>query len=938
MFLKRLEMLGFKSFAEKSSIEFTEGITALLGPNGCGKSNVVDAVKWVLGEQSTKALRGGKMEDVIFNGTEGRKPLNVAEVTMTIANENGILDMDMAEVAIKRRLYRTGESEYYINSMPARLKEIREIFYDTGIGKSAYSVMEQGKIDQVLSNKPEERRHIFEEAAGITKYKARGAEAERKLERTKENMAQVENIITEVKRSYDTLNRQAEKTLEYRRYKEEVFQKELALNLQRRKNYQERLAKKKEDEQSLEREYERLREEINSLSGELENRMDQMNTMENQLIEGQKQLYGIDLEKENFESRRSMLKEKKEEIQERLEEHRGRQKRLEEKHQELEKTAREKESQLEKGRAELEEVAAHIKTFEERIEGAGSSIKENTREIEKNEETRGKREEDIEAFQNELRSITDDIVTQLDAGLKDSGYSWKDRKEKEESLHSRLEALRILVNGKKDLFGDAGKLEEVGREELGRILAGGGKAFEETAAELGKIQEELKTYIQSTPTFLDEFLAPEGIITQKRQIDQRLEEARADIQALRSRNQELDKKNKELASKIEEYRSTLEELRVNQGRKETQMAALEDSVQHTKQEIAGNLRQQEETGESLKEGEAQWKEAEDKEKKMNEEWQGLLKKEEALKADQSKLEKTISERSEEVSGREKRLQDLRERDQKEQLKRERLQMEIRQLETDSRNLAEGFLERYSRDLEEYDLPGQDRNLGDIKEELNKAKEGLRKLGQVNLMAPEEFAEVKERYDFLHGQLEDLRRAREDLEQVTKEIQTESVQLFMKTYQEIKKNFHTMFRRLFGGGRAEIKLLDPEDVLNSGIEILAQPPGKKLESIALLSGGERSLTAVALLFATYQVKPSPFCILDEIDAALDEQNVQRFVNVLIEFGQWSQFIVITHNKKTVAGAETLLGVTMEESGISKLISLRMNGEKVEEHGVEEEIRS
>ncbi len=931
-------MLGFKSFAEKSSIEFTEGITALLGPNGCGKSNVVDAVKWVLGEQSTKALRGGKMEDVIFNGTEGRKPLNVAEVTMTIANENGILDMDMAEVAIKRRLYRTGESEYYINNMPARLKEIREIFYDTGIGKSAYSVMEQGKIDQVLSNKPEERRHIFEEAAGITKYKARGAEAERKLEKTKENMAQVENIISEVKRSYDTLSRQSEKTLEYRRFKEEVFQHELAMNLQRRKNYQEKLAKRREEEKALEEGYRKLKEEIGSLSGELESHMDQMNTMENQLIEGQKQPYGIDLEKENFESRKKMLKEKQEEIQGRLEEYRARQKKLEKKHQELEETARQKEEQLAQGRKELEEVAAHIQSFEERIEGAGASIEENSREMERNDETRGEREGDIETLQNDLREITDDIVTQLDAGLKESGYSWKERKEKEETLNSRLESLRILVQGRKDLLGDAGNIDSVSREELVRLLTEAGGVFGDTAGELGQIQEDLRGYIASTPTFLDEFLAPEGIITRKRQIDQKLEEARADIQKLRTRNQELTAENKALSGKIEEYRATLEELRVNQGRKETQMTALEESVQHTRGEMEENSRQMEELSQSLKEGEEQNREAEAQQKKLAEEWDALIKKEEALKADQAELEKSISRRSEEVSGREKNLQKLREKDQQEQLKRERIQMEIRQLEQDSKNLAENFLDRYSRDLEEYDLPEEDRNLGDIKAELNKAKEGLRRLGQVNLMAPEEFSEVKERYDFLHGQLEDLSRAREDLERVTKEIQTESVQLFMKTYQEIKKNFHTMFRRLFGGGRAEIKLLDPEDVLNSGIEILGQPPGKKLESIALLSGGERSLTAVGLLFATYQVKPSPFCILDEIDAALDEQNVQRFVNVLLEFGERSQFIVITHNKKTVAGAETLLGVTMEESGISKLISLRMNGEKVEDHAVEEEVRS
>jgi chromosome segregation protein len=236
VFLKSVELFGFKSFADRSRIDFTDGISALLGPNGCGKSNIVDAIKWVLGEQATKSLRADRMEDVIFNGTEARKPLNVAEVSLTLANDGGLLPIEMPEVVIKRRLYRSGESEYFINNTPVKLKEVRELFYDTGIGKSAYSIMEQGKIDQVLSNKPEERRMIFEEAAAITKYKIKGQEAERKLERTEENMRQVEGIIGEVKRSYDSLKVQCDKTLRYRQLREESFAVELDIQLLRLKS------------------------------------------------------------------------------------------------------------------------------------------------------------------------------------------------------------------------------------------------------------------------------------------------------------------------------------------------------------------------------------------------------------------------------------------------------------------------------------------------------------------------------------------------------------------------------------------------------------------------------------------------------------------------------------------------------------------------------
>jgi chromosome segregation protein len=237
LFLKHLDIFGFKSFADRTQVEFAEGITALLGPNGCGKSNVVDAVKWVLGEQASRSLRAEKMEDVIFNGTEDRKPLNVAEVSLTIANEAGLLPLDMPEIEIKRRLYRSGESEYYINAQPVRLREVRELFWDTGVGKGAYSVMEQGKIDQVLSSKPEERRYLFEEAAGITRYKLRGAEAERNLAKTEENMRQVEGVLGEVKRSYDSLKVQSEKTIKYRVLREEIFNLELDIQLLRLKQF-----------------------------------------------------------------------------------------------------------------------------------------------------------------------------------------------------------------------------------------------------------------------------------------------------------------------------------------------------------------------------------------------------------------------------------------------------------------------------------------------------------------------------------------------------------------------------------------------------------------------------------------------------------------------------------------------------------------------------
>jgi chromosome segregation protein len=290
MFLKRLTILGFKSFADRTDIAFNDGITALLGPNGCGKSNVVDAVKWVLGEHAIKSLRAEKMEDVIFSGTETRKPLNVAEVALSIANETGLLPMDMPEIEIKRRLYRSGESEYYINGALVRLKDIRELFWDTGIGKTAYSVMEQGKIDQILSSKPEERRYLFEEAAGITRFKERGAEAERNLARTEENVRQVELILNEVKRSHDNLKVQSEKTLKYRALRDEIFNYELDIQLLRLKQFR---YEKDERGKTLERrtsDRDRIRSEMEAENKALAANMDEVNSMGTRLVELQKNI------------------------------------------------------------------------------------------------------------------------------------------------------------------------------------------------------------------------------------------------------------------------------------------------------------------------------------------------------------------------------------------------------------------------------------------------------------------------------------------------------------------------------------------------------------------------------------------------------------------------------------------------------------------------
>ena len=930
MFLKSVEIFGFKSFADRTVIEFSEGISALLGPNGCGKSNVVDAIKWVLGEQSSKTLRAEKMEDVIFNGTENRKSLNVAEVTLMISNDAGILELDIPEISVKRRLYRSGESEYYINNTLVKLKELRELFFDTGIGKTAYSIMEQGKIDQILSNKPEERRYLFEEAAGITKYKIRGAEAERKLARTEDNLKQVESILSEVKRSHDSLKLQADKTIKYRDLKNQVFDAELDLQLLKLRGIMEKLNSSEDKLKEREAEKKELTDEIDNINETLEENLDLVNNMESDLIENQKKLYGIDLEKTGKESQEKMLTERRVEITKQAENCVEKEKSYTAKIENINKRIKEQNDELDESEKRVKETAVNIEGFEKNIETAADRIKLNEQKIAESEQKAEDGERAQSDLQDELREITDDIVSQLDTRLKETGYSLNERKAAEEKFKELVEKLQINFAGSKERLEDAKKTAAF-EDNPGALLERMLEFVTESSDKLSEVGAAFDGYKAAVPSFIDEFLAPEGIISKKRDIDSRIEENRKLVANMRVLARELREENRNLQKKIEEYRKTLEELKMTKVRMETQLNAIRTAVKLQERELNEQQRLLVDNRNDLESCNSRLENIKTQLEQIRKDREEILKKEDALKKELERLESGISKRNVDMKSREKKLKIRMEKLGKLQQQIETHHIEISNFNVEIRNVYDNFRDTHSRDLSDYDskmyeLPGE---LKDYRDRLIKKKDKLKDLGSVNLMAPEEYEEVKERYDFLNEQVADLNKAREDLKQITDQIRTESTELFIETYNNIRKNFHIMFRRLFGGGRAELKLLDPEHVLSSGIEIYAQPPGKKLENIALLSGGERSLTAVGMLFATYMVKPSPFCILDEIDAALDEANVGRFVNTLVEFGKKSQFIVITHNKKTVTGAGALLGVTMEESGVSKAVAIRLDNQKVRE---------
>ncbi|MDR1785601.1 MAG: AAA family ATPase [Spirochaetaceae bacterium] len=925
MFLKSLELFGFKSFADRITIDFSDGITALLGPNGCGKSNVVDAIKWVLGERSPRNMRAEKMEDVIFSGTENRKPLNVAEVTLTINNENALLPVDLTEVAIKRRFYRSGENEFYINNAQVRLKDIQELFWDTGVGKSAYSVMEQGKIDQILSNKPEDRRYLFEEAAGITRYKMERAGAERKLERTEENMRQVDIMLNEVKRSHDSLKVQAEKTGKYRTLRDEVFGLERDIQLLKLKGLTGDLARFSSDFEAAKTSRDRLHGEIDEINRTLSANMDAVNEMEVTFNELQKEIIALFAAKVEKEKQAKQWAERRGELRDKITLLETRAAAGGEKIEALVDDIGDQESSLHAKRKAIDETEKNIASFQENITLAGAKITGNDREAAQCEQNAQETLEKRKGLQKDLAAITEDIVTELDSRLKEAGYSSAASNAARERVLGVLGRLSTLAEGRKNLFSDFAAIAEPKPGETREFAQKAIAAFSEIQALAGELQGALDDYVNSTPAFINEFLAPGGIITKKRAIDRQIRENEAEEGSWRKRIEGLKAENAGLVVKIDEYRSTLESLKLNRVQMLAQIEGAEEQIRLLKRELgaqenalreirdeqAGEQRRLEETEENLRETEEELAETERKGTKMTEQLEGL--------------EKSISQKNSDVSGKQERLKKKTEESLREQAKVEGLAMRINTCETEIRGVKESFMETHSRDLLEFEermftLTDQPAVL---RERLAEKRQALKDLGNVNLMAPEEYAETKERYDFLTRQMGDLKKAKDDLLRITEEIRAESTERFLATYNKIKKNFHNMFRRLFDGGRAELRLVDPKDVLESGVEIFAQPPGKKLENIALLSGGEKTMTAVALLFATYMVHPSPFCLLDEIDAALDEKNIGFFVNTLREFAHVSQYIVISHNKRTAAGAGTLLGITMEESGVSKLFSIRID---------------
>ncbi|MDY6396351.1 MAG: chromosome segregation protein SMC, partial [Treponema sp.] len=633
----------------------------------------------------------------------------------------------------------------------------------------------------------------------------------------------------------------------------------------------------------------------------------------------------IQTEKTNKLDQQKILNENARTIREKIGTLELKQRSIQERIDELNDEIANQDADLHSKTKQIEEVKQNIDSFVKNIESSQNQITTNEQKITESEEEIRNLDTERENFQKELEAITEDIVTELDAKLKDSGFSSAASKKAKEDLDSLVGKLKVYAEGRRNIFTDFASLKGHSDDENENFAKDAIKALDEVATLVKEIESAVQTYSETVPNFIDEFLSPEGIITKKRNIDRNIQENLQKIATIRERIDGYKAENILLIGKINEYKETLSQLRVSEAQMQQQIFNAKQTADLLKRNLTSEQNALRQNEQDLYLEQKNQEDLEERISDLDEALGEIERHGRECAETMGNLDEEIKRCNTSVSGKKNALDKKREEQQKYQSQYEKLTLDLVTSENDIRNIKQNFIETHSRDLMEFEERMYKINTPSVvlREKLSSSRKALADLGSVNLMAPEEFGEQKERYEKLQKQYEDTVKARADILRVYEEIKTKSTEMFVLTYNKIKKNFHNMFRRLFGGGRAELRLTDPQNVLTSGVDIYAEPPGKKLQNIALLSGGEKTMTAVALLFATYQVRPSPFCLLDEIDAALDDKNVTSFVQALRSFAKLSQYIVITHNKKTVMGASTMLGVTMQESGVSKVITISLD---------------
>lgn len=1216
MYLKNLTVLGFKSFAEKTSLNFLPGVTAIVGPNGCGKSNVSDAIRWVLGEQSAKALRGKEMADVIFNGTDKRKQLGLAEVSLTLGDVDeeqlraAGVEIDYDEITVTRRVFRDGGSEYFINKTSCRLKDIQQLFMGTGVGRTSYSIMAQGNITQLLSSKPEDRRIVFEEAAGITKFKAQKKEALRKLEYTEQNLLRVGDLIREVKRQIGSLQRQAGKARRYKQFMQELQhldtqlarhefdvleseigerreqveqlragieqgktdilrtedevlqlrerlselehqisdsqQRDLELKSQidqqenRAQYNQQRLQEIESqnaralteitqcDERRLaaEQEVESVTQRITESSlkvedqrSQLEEKREALRRVDQELIERQEELRqaqstaftaaqdlsrlrnelnALDLQKrgnvvrlEKLSAEKIQLEEERTRLDARLSEfaslvetetlnvqtHRGtveeRQSRLKELHVELGESGQsldgllreqaEKKSKLhvltdlDRSHEGFSEGAlAVLKTADgvmgsladkirvpddyvlaietalghnlqlvlteqpETAEGILRDLRENKRGkasiaalglingghpgqnavgaefgrpavevIDADESVRSL----LTGLLGQTRIVSDlaeaisaarqaggsyDCVTRggemlTRNGVFSGGYLNGDgkgsasilaRKNQIDVLNGEIGALQVNVE---DASRRKGALQseqtelQAGLQEAQSELRQQEVAVATRKGEVAALEQSQRSLIQKIETVVYEI---QSLADQDREGNEKREELSRQVTTLAESEQAAQDRVVELSEGLDELRNrrelangTLTEAKVSFASEEQLLASLqrqksplEQRIEELKHQVEARRRESEECLNRKSHSETEIADARVQVQRLEHDREQVAAQTGLLTTQRSEQQRVIGDREVEMRAQREALSEH-------EQSRSTIEVELAQKDMAMRNLKERIQEKYHVNLDDvrseaititYADEGPARvqtvspdemaeagvatDWNAVADQVNHLQAKIDGMGPVNVVAIEEYEEAEERYNFLTTQNDDLVNAKTELVEVLGRINTQTREMFISTFDQIRENFQVLFTEIFGGGKADLVLTEAEDVLECGIDIVARPPGKKLQGITLLSGGEQTMTAVALLFAIYQVKPSPFCVLDELDAPLDESNINRFILVLKRFIEQSQFIIITHNKRTIGMADVLYGVTMQEHGVSAIVSVKFHkaDEKVTDH--------
>ena len=1181
MYLKRLELQGFKSFADKTILELRPGITTVIGPNGSGKSNISDAIRWVLGEQSMKSLRGTKSLDIIFAGTQNRKSLGFAEASLVFDNSDGALPIEFTEVTVTRKIYRSGETGYYINKTPCRLKDVLELFMDTGIGKDGYSIIGQGKIDEILSNKSEDRRHIFEEAAGIVKYRSRKEEAEKKLEHTKLNLLRINDIISEIEGNLGPLQTQSEKAKKYLNLREELKNIEVGLFVYNIEKYKENLQQIVQDidvmqsqcndeEGKLERvkilkeelkssideiteqienmsnlgfesqkEIEQLNSEINVAKTRITNNNENNVRFTDEIQEQNEKIQELKQELEQKEAKKDNLKQNKEKFEKELNEkqeelariteklsakeleiedykqtveqntdkkyelqseinaqeinfqnHEKRQNQIKQEIQttiseldntrmnkeEISKGFYESENKKNKAQKSLEEVAKQkqeanqkIKSFESNINILSSDMRIKESRLKFLIETEKEKEGYIKSVKSLLKDcenikdlgkgmhgvlaniieVPDELETAIEMCL---GASLQNIvTDTEEDAKKLVEHLRKNNLGRASFLPIASvkgkKLEKLKGNESGVIgiasdLVKFNKKYEQIILNLlgrtvivDNMDTAIKVAKQNGYTFRivtkdGDLINPSGAITggsvAKKTVNilgrgKEIEKLEKEIKNIKAKIQKLEEEKEEYEQSIEgilelsaNLEKELQEIDITYATEKQKMISIDENIQKLQNRL-NKLKEEQKNLETLKQESIEQKEKIQEETQkitnQNEELSKLisefaeLNKDdqkyiddlnfditnlkisvssfdesessiqeiqerinqelnnakasienknnqiEQIKVDNENLEKSIQEtlnKIEEIKQKvnnssseiEKMKQERAQKSEKlskqedeitskfkiiEDLKSQLVKLDVKKtkVEEDINTIINKMWEEYEltpNNVEGYAKP---ENVALTQKRVNNIRTEIRDLGSVNVDSIEEYKNLKDRYDFMSEQRLDLENTMSKLRKVITDMTQIMKEQFREKFKIINKNFGEVFAELFGGGKASLNLEDEENILECGIEITVQPPGKKLQNMMLLSGGEKAFTAIALLFAILKINPAPFCVLDEIEAALDDVNVFRYADYLKKFTEHTQFLVITHRKGTMEAADTVYGVTMEESGISKLLSMKLN---------------